>query len=151
MSKAVFYEDLARRKFGFDRGIEGPEGRTVADPSGQRTADSLRLISELNHDRNFNDPRRLAILLSIAVRGGLETQVAAQVLQPHDAAHKLSGEVLAVVERYGFLASNQFTYRDDAMDKDAAHDANMYWYIATRTLLKWNTGKVLGEQRGTLI
>src|SRR5262249_19108659 len=52
MSKALFYEDLERRKFGFDRGIEGPAGRTVADPSGKRTADTQRLLSELNDDRN---------------------------------------------------------------------------------------------------
>ena len=149
MSNALFYEDIARRKFGFDRGIEGLEGRTVADPGGKRIADSLRLISELNNDRNFNDPRRLAILLAVAVRGGLEQTVTEQVLQPRDAAQKVSGEALVVVERYGFLARNRFAYRDDAMQKDAKHDSWRKWYIVTRTLFKLKSGSVFGEQRGT--
>jgi Domain of unknown function (DUF4157) len=149
MSKALFYEDIERRKFGFDRGIAGPEGRTAADSGGERIPDSLRLLSELNNDRNFNDPQRLAILLAIAVRGGLEKEVTGQVLLPRDAAQKLSGEALAVVERYGFLAKNRFTYHDDEMNQDAKHDASRTWYIVTRTLFKWDSGSVFGEQRGT--
>src|SRR5207237_10442199 len=113
MSNALFYEDVERRKFGFDRGIEGSEGRTVADPGGTRIADSARLISELNTDRNLNDPRRLAILLAIAVRGGLEKGVTDQVLLPRAAAPTRPAESLAVVRRYGFLATNKFTYRDE--------------------------------------
>jgi hypothetical protein len=149
MSSALFYEDIARRQFGFDRGIEGPEAGTAADPGGKRVADSLRLISDLNDDRNFNDPRRLAILLAVAVRGGLEHAVTEQVLRPRDAVQKLTGEVLVVVERYGFLASNRFTYRDDAMRTDAKHDTWRLGYIIERTLFKWDSGSVFGEQRGT--
>lgn len=148
MSSALFYEDTERRKFGFDRGIEGPKGRSVADPGGKRIADSTRLIAELNNDRNFNDPRRLAILLAIAVRGGLEKEVTEKVLRPKDAEQKVSGAVLAVVEQYGFLAKEQFAYRDD-QTKVAEHDASRTWYIITRTLFKWDSGSVFGEQRGT--
>lgn len=149
MSKALYYEDIARRKFGFDRGVEGPEGPTIADPGGTQKPDTERLISELNDDRNFNDPERLAILLAIAIRGGLDPLVTERVLLPRDAAQKLSGDSLAVVERYGFLSKNKFTYRDDAMDKDAKHDSSLTWYIAKQTLFKWSTGSVFGEQRGT--
>lgn len=149
MSNALFYEDIERRKFGFDRGVEGPEGPTVADPGGKRTADSLRVIAELNKDRNFNDPARLAILLAIAVRGGLENEVTEQVVKPRNAKEELSGAVLAVVEQYGFLAKNGFAYRDDTMNTDAKHTAGRTWYIVTRTLFKWDSGSVFGEQRGT--
>jgi hypothetical protein len=149
MSKALFYEDIARRKFGFDPGIAGPQGPTIADPGGTQKPDSERLIDELNNDRNFNDPQRLAILLAIAVRAGLNQQVTDQVLLPHDAAQNLSGEVLAVVERYGFLAKNKFVYRDDAMDKDAKHDATYISYFIGRTLFGGKSGSVFGEQRGT--
>ena len=149
MSSALFYEDLERRKFGFDPGIDQPKDGTAAGASGKVSPDSLRLIAELDNDRNFNDPRRLAILLAVAVRGGLEKAVTEQVLQPRDAAQALSGEVLVVVEHYGFLAKNRFTYRDDEMNKDAKHDASRTWYIVTRTLFKWDSGSVAGEQRGT--
>ena len=149
MTNALFYEDVERRRFGFDRGIEGAEGTTIADPQGASIPDSARLISELNNDRNFNDPPRLAILLAIAVRGGLDKEVTGQVLQPRDAAHQLSGEALAVVESYGFAAKNGFKYHDEDLKKNAEHDASYYWYFARRTLFSWNSGSVVGEQRGT--
>ena len=54
-----------------------------------------------------------------------------------------------MVEQYGFLASNRFAYRDDAMKRDAQHDVWRNWYIVSRTLFKWDSGSVFGEQRGT--
>jgi hypothetical protein len=148
MSKALYYEDTERRKFGFDRGIEGYRSKTISDPGGKRPADTARLIAELNKDRNFKDPQRLAILLSIAVRGGLEEHVTTRVLQPKDAEQKIAGAVLEVVESYGFVAKDRFKYHDDSA-KDAKHDKSRTWYIVDRTLFKRKSGSVFGEQRGT--
>lgn len=148
MSRKLTYEDLARRKFGFDKGIQAEAGRTIADPAGKRTSDAERLLGQLQDDRNFNDPRRLAILLSIAVRGGLENEVTAKVLAPKNAERALTGVLLEVVESYGFVAADGFKYHDDR-NIAAKYDDSRNWYIVRQTLFGGKSGKVLGEQRGT--
>lgn len=148
MSGQLNYEDLARRKFGFDKGLQGGKGRSISDPTGKRISDAARLLEQLQANQNFNDPRRLAILLSIAVRGGLEKEVTEKVLVPKNAEQELTGPILTVIESYGFIASDGFKYHDD-QNKAAKYDASRTWYIITETLFGGDSGKVLGEQRGT--
>ncbi len=148
MSSQLYYEDLVRRKFGFDRGLSETQGKSPADPSGTRITDKQRLLEQLKSDRNFNDTRRLAILLAIAVRGGIEKDVTDQVIVPKNTEKELTGDILAVIESYGFVASDGFKYHDDKV-KALAHDDSRLWYIITRTLFKWDSGSVFGEQRGT--
>jgi hypothetical protein len=148
MSRQLYYEDLVRRKFGFDRGLSETQGKSPADPDGTRITDKQRLLEQFKSDRNFNDRRRLAILLAIAVRGGIEQDVTDQVLVPKNTEKELTGDILAVIESYGFVASDGFKYHDDKV-KALAHDDNLYWYSIRRTLFKWDSGSVFGEQRGT--
>ncbi len=147
MSSSLFYEDLERRKFGFDKGIESEAGSSINDPSGTRVDDATRLIEQLSSNKNFQDHRRLAILISIAVRAGLEQKVS-EIIRAKNAEQELLGPILAVVENYGFVASEEFNYRDD-QNKFAQYNDARWWYITKKTLFGGDSGKVVGEQRGT--
>jgi len=147
MSSALYYEDLARRKFGFDRGIDSKTKKSIYDPTGTGKDDATRLLDQLRDSKNFYDHRHLAILLSVAVRGGIEDDVS-KIVREKDSSEKLSGAVLTVLENYGFVANDNYNYHPD-QDKFAKYNKSRTWYVIKKTLFGGRSGKVVGEQRGT--
>lgn len=144
MSNALNYEDKATRKFGFDRGIA-----TKTNPEGGKIKnDAERLIIQIKDTNNFNDPQRLALLLAIAVRGGLEKRVTDRILKPKNEAGEISPSIVPLLESYGFVADDGFRYHDDKA-LHAKHKSSQTWYVVKKTLFGGKAGKVIGEQRGT--
>lgn len=145
MSGALNYEDTATRKFGFDTGID----KKPVEKNGLLTSDAARLIAQLKDDANFGDPNRLVLLLAIAVRGNLEDTVTREVLQLKNKENKITHVNLPVIESYGFIAANDFTYQPDKAVV-ANHDKSLPWYLAKRTLFKGKESSLLGERRATV-
>jgi hypothetical protein len=145
MSGQLAYEDTATRKFGFDTGID----KKPVEKNGMLTSDAAKLIAQLKDDGNFNDPKRLVLLLAIAVRGNLEAAVTREVLQPKNKENKITKDNLPVIESYGFIVANNFTYQPDKA-AIAEHDKSLGWYIVKRTVFKGKESSILGEHRATV-
>lgn len=144
MSAKLTYEYKATRKFGFDTGIDS--GKNVA--AGQDKSDAEKFMQQLQDDSIFTSSSRLYLLLAIGVRGGLEKQITEKVLRPKSSEGKITPQLLAVIESYGFLSNDQFNYHaDKAVNVD--HDVWQNGYIYSQTMGGGKSGKVFGEQRGT--
>ena len=140
MSYKLNFEDKTARKFGFDAGLDN------GDPKSKKTTTAVnRLITALQH--NLNKPDRLALLLAIGVRGGIEGRIAT-VLQAVSQSGEFKPAVMHVIESYGFIAADNFRYHAEQA-LSVLHDSSQNWYIAKQTLFGGKSGKVLGEQRGT--
>ncbi len=144
MSSALNYEDKETRKFGFDRGLD----YTVDKNAGKDKSDAERLLLQIKDPANFNNPRRITLLLSIAIRGGLEKRITDEVLLPKSKAGEITPAYAEFFERNGFMAWDGFRYHaDKAFVPDYKYGQTPY--IVGQTLFGGSSGKVLGEQRGT--
>jgi hypothetical protein len=148
MTYALNYEDKAVREFGFDLGISKQPLPNAADPNARRASDADRLILELKEPANFNSNRKLALLLAIAVRGGLQERVANEVLQPRNDQGLISETSMPVIVAFGFDPKAKFMYRKESV-KEASYTTWMYGHIINQTLNGGDSGKVWREQRGT--
>ena len=148
MSSALNYEDKAVREFGFDLGIDKDSSPSPGDPTGKKESDANRLLKEMKKPANFNSYSKLAILLAIAVRGGLQKRVTSEVLKPKHDGGLMSKTSLAIVKSYGFDRNADFAYRKEIV-KAAKYDTSIYSHILDQTLFGGDSGKVWGEQRGT--
>jgi hypothetical protein len=143
MSRGLNYEDKSTRKFGFDRGVN----MQPYEKKGVKTSDATRLIEQLQDDNNFNNKDRLALLLSIGVRAGMEAEIISKVLIPKSNENKISKDVLPIIESFGFKAAKDFAYEaDKAMDAD--HDKSFYWYLYKRATRR-KSSNIIGERRLT--
>lgn len=148
MSYALNYEDKAVREFGFDMGISKKPEPTAGDPGAKRESDADKLIRQIKEPSNFDSNRRLALLLAVAVRGGLQRRVTDEVLKPRHAQGLIAQSAMPVIVAFGFDPKADFVYRKETV-KEAAYDTWMYGHIINQTLNGGDSGKVWREQRGT--
>jgi hypothetical protein len=144
MSSKLTYEYKDTRKFGFDTGIDS--SKDVA--AGKDKSDKDKFMGQLQDDAIFSDGSRLYLLLAICIRAGLEKEITEKVLRTKSEEGKISPQLLAVIESYGFTASDKFNYHADKARK-VDHDIGQIGYIINQTLFGGKSGKVIGEQRGT--
>ena len=132
MGSALDHRFKNAPKFGFDKGINNE-----VDPE-EGISDTQRLLEQLEDDKTYLNPLRLGMLLSIAVRGDLESKVQ-EILQKRRETLKktnkeLSLSVLREIRRNGFIPENDFAYNSqlDQVKRDDLETS--YGALVSRTL-----------------
>ena len=144
MSGMLNYEDKATREFGFDKGID-----SSLDPhSGKLVKDSDRLINQMKEEANFTNPRRMALLLAIAIRGEMATRVTQEVLLPRHKEGAIPRDTIRLLTDYGFIPAQDYTYQADKAIVPV-YDKSAIWYLLKQTLFS-STGSLFGERRATV-
>lgn len=144
MSSALRYDDKTAHKFGFDKGIE----MAPFESKGKMTSHATKLIENLQDDNNFNNPKRLTLLLAIGTRAGMEAEIIAKVFKPKEAENKISDDSKKVIREYGFIPEQDFKYAP-VSPPEVVYDKSIVWYGAKRTIFGGKESSIIGEHRAT--